>query len=130
VQAARRPTGITIISVLSFAAGAIYLLQGLRSLGFVVFGPAGALSNASIIGWLSLLTAAFWIGLGFGFWTLRVWAWFVGLFVVAASLVEAFIGNMSGWEFGDMFGAMIVPLIILFYLSTDDVKRSFDGLVN
>jgi hypothetical protein len=126
----RRPAGIVIISVLAFAAGLIYLLQGLRLLGWVVFGPAQAFSNVSLTGWLSLITGVVWIAVAGGFWTLKVWAWFFGVFVVGVSLVEAFFGNLNGWQVGDMLAAMLVPLVILFYLNSDSVKRSFDGLVS
>lgn len=128
METMKRPAGITIISILAFAAGVIYLLQGIRILGWVVFGPAQAFSNVSLTGWLMLLTGLVWIAVGGAFWTLKVWAWFFGVIVVGISLVEAFFGNLSGWQFGDMFAAMLVPLVILFYLNSEGVKRSFDGL--
>jgi hypothetical protein len=120
-----RPAGITIIGVLATAAGIIYLLQGLRILGYVVFGPASAFSNVSLTGWLTLLLGLVWFSVGGAFLTMKPWAWLFGVIVVGFSLVEAFFGNLNGWQFGDMFAAMIVPLIILFYLNSEKVKSAF-----
>jgi hypothetical protein len=121
----KRPAGITIIAVLSLAAGLIYLLQGLRVLGWVVFGPGQAFSNASLTGWMTLLLGIIWISVGGAFLSLRPWAWMFGVIIVGISLIEAFFGNLNGWSFGDLFTAMIVPLIILFYLNSEKVKASF-----
>jgi hypothetical protein len=120
-----RPAGITIIGVLSFAAGIIYLLQGIRILGFVAFGPGQAFSNVSLTGWTTLIVGLFWIAVGGAFLSLQPWAWLFGVIVVGLSLIEAFFGNINGWQFGDMFTAMIVPLVILFYLYSEKVKEAF-----
>ena len=122
----KRPAGITIIGVLSFAAGAIYLLQGIRILGFVVFGPGQAFTNVSLTGWMTLILGLIWIAVGGAFLSLQPWAWLFGIVVAGFSLVEAFFGNLNGWQFGDMFAAMIVPLLIIFYLETEKVKAAFE----
>jgi hypothetical protein len=120
-----RPAGITIIGVLSFAAGIIYLLQGIRILGFVAFGPGQAFTNVSLTGWTTLALGVVWIAVGGAFLSLQPWAWLFGVIVVGFSLIEAFFGNINGWQFGDMFTAMIVPLVILFYLYSEKVKAAF-----
>ena len=120
-----RPAGITIIGVLSLAAGIIYLLQGIRVLGWVAFGPGQAFTNVSLTGWTTLIIGLFWIAVGGAFLSLQPWAWLFGVIVVGLSLIEAFFGNINGWQFGDMFTAMIIPLVILAYLYTDKVKEAF-----
>ena len=120
-----RPAGITIIGVLSLAAGVIYLLQGIRVLGFVAFGPGEAFTNVSLTGWTTLIIGLFWIAVGGAFLSLQPWAWLFGVIVVGLSLIEAFFGNINGWQFGDMFTAMIIPLVILFYLYSEKVKEAF-----
>ena len=120
-----RPAGITIIGVLSFAAGIIYLLQGIRILGFVVFGAGQAFTNVSLTGWTTLALGLVWIAVGGAFLSLQPWAWLFGVIVVGFSLIEAFFGNLNGWQFGDLFSAMIVPLVILFYLNSEKVKAAF-----
>ena len=121
----KRPAGITIIAVLSFAAGIINVLQGLRVLGYVVFGPGQAFSETSITGWITLILGVVWIVVGAAFLRLDPWAWLFGVVVVGLSLIATFLGNMSGWQLGDMFIAMIVPLVVLFYLNSHKVKEAF-----
>ena len=77
-----RPAGITIIGVLSFAAGIIYLLQGIRVLGWVAFGPGQAFTNVSLTGWTTLIIGLFWIAVGGAFLSLQPWAWLFGVIVV------------------------------------------------
>jgi hypothetical protein len=120
-----RPAGITIIAVLSLAAGIIYLLQGLRILGYVVFGPAQAFSQISLTGWWTVILGLVWLSVGGAFLSLRPWAWTFGVIVVGISLIEAFFGNLNGWQFGDLFVAMIIPLVVLFYLNSEKVKSAF-----
>ncbi len=120
----KRPAGITVIAVLSFAAGAIYLLQGIQILGFVVFGPGHVFTIVSLTGWMTLSPAS-------SGWrsaapcVAPAVGWLFGIVVAGFSLIEAFFGNLNGWQFGDMFGAMIVPLVVIFYLETDKVKAAF-----
>ena len=121
----KRPAGITIIAILSLANGIIYLLQGIRILGYVVFGPATAFSNVSLTGWGTLILGVIWILVGGAFLSLQPWAWMFGVIIVGFSLIAAFFGNINGWQFGDLFVAMIVPLIILLYLNSEKVKASF-----
>lgn len=121
----RRPAGITIIGVLASVAGIIYILQGIRILGFVVFGPGQAWSNVSATGWGTLILGIVWLAVGGAFMSLRPWAWVFGVIVVGLSLIAAFWGNINGWQFGDLFVAMIVPLVILFYLNSEKVKAAF-----
>ena len=120
-----RPAGITIIAILSLASGIVYTLQGINILGWVVFGPGEALTNASLTGWLTLAVGIVWLLVGGALLSLQPWAWLFAVIVVGISLIEAFFGSLNGWQFGDTFFATIIPLVILFYLNSDKVKSSF-----
>ena len=124
-SAVKRPAGVTILAVLAFATGAVYLLDGVRILGFVVFGPAQALSNVSMSGWSLIFVGALWIALGVGFLTLKGWAWIAGVITVGISLIVAFFSHLNGAQIGDLFMATILPLVVLFYLDSAKVKTAF-----
>ena len=124
-SAVKRPAGITILAVLAFATGAVYLLDGIRILGFVVFGPAQALSNVSMSGWSLIFVGALWIALGVGFLTLKGWAWIAGVITVGISLIVAFFSHLNGAQIGELFMATILPLVVLFYLDSAKVKTAF-----
>ena len=121
----KRPAGITIIAMLALVVGIIDLLQGLRILGYVVFGPATAFSNTSLTGWMTLLLGLVWIAVGGALLSLQPWAWLFAVIMVGISLLEAFFGSLNNWSFGDMFVAMIIPLIILAWLNSEKVKSAF-----
>jgi len=122
----KRPAGITIIAVLSLAAGFIYLLQGIQILGWVVFGPGQVFTNVSLTGWLTLLLGIIWLSVGGALLSLQPWAWLFAVIIVGISLIEAFFGTIGGgWQFGQTFVAIIVPLVILMYLNSDKVKSAF-----
>ncbi len=121
----KRPAGITIIAILSLAAGIIYLLQGIQILGWVVFGPGEAFSNASLTGWLTLILGIIWISVGGALLSLQPWAWLFAVIIVGISLIEAFFGSLNGWQFGQTFIAIIIPLVILMYLNSEKVKSAF-----
>ena len=123
--AKRRPAGITILAVLSIATGVVYLLDGLRILGFVAFGPAQAFSNVSMSGWSTMFVGALWIGLAVGFLSLRAWALLAGVIVVGLSLIVAFFSHLNGSDLGELFMATILPLVVLFYLSSAKIQAAF-----
>ena len=91
----------------------------------MAFGPAQALGDVSFTGWTNVILGVVWIAVGGALLSLRPWAWLFCAIVVGFSLLVAFFGNLSGWQFGDLFVAMIVPLVILFYLTSDNVRRAF-----
>ena len=124
-SAVKRPAGITILAVLAFATGAVYLLDGIRILGFVVFGPAQAVSNVSMSGWSLIFVGALWVALGVGFLTLKGWAWIAGVITVGISLIVAFFSHLNGAQIGELFMATILPLVVLFYLDSAKVKTAF-----
>ena len=121
----RRPAGITIIAVLALAIGVIDVLEGLRDLGYVVFGPGQVLSNASLTGWLTLIVGVVWLVIAGGFFSLQPWAWLLAVIWVGVSLIEAFFGSLNNWQLGSALFAMAIPLIILAWLNSGHVKAAF-----
>lgn len=127
----RRPTGITILAILAGIAGIWGLLQGCTLAGLATITLPGVLFGANLPGW------ALWAGLstlaygilqlivGYGYWTLRPWAWLVGVIVAGWGVLNALLAMLGGSFFGGVL-SLIIPGIILFYLLFDnDVKRAF-----
>jgi len=127
----RRPTGVTILAILAFIAGIWGLLMGCTLAGLGGLSLPAALVGASLPGWAlwaglsTLAYAVLQLVVGYGAWTLRPWAWLVGVIVAAWGALNALFAMFGGNLFGGLIG-LVIPGIILFYLLFDnDVKRAF-----
>jgi len=120
-----------LISVLGFfaaLAGFAYFFFGLRVLGFDWFGVLGdlpAYESVGLWGWLAVITGIVWIFVAFGLWGLQSWARLVAMVVAGFALFEAVLAFFQFPGSGIGFGMAIMPVLILWYLSTDEVKDAF-----
>ena len=133
----QRPLGITILAVLAIIGGILGICGGLSGIvgGSFLGGlaaSAGA-SNAAALGGMlavysivSLAFAVAYLAFGFGAWTLRPWAWMLGMVLAGLSVVFQLVALVAGWT---TFGGAIIPLVvdgvIIYYLLTPDVKKAF-----
>lgn len=120
-----------LISVLGFfaaLAGFAYFFFGLRALGFDWFGVLGdlpAFESVGLWGWLAVITGIVWIMVAFGLWGLQSWARVVAMIVAGFALFEAVLAFFQFPGSGIGFGMAIMPILILWYLNTDEVKDAF-----
>ena len=120
-----------LISVLGFfaaLAGFAFFFLGLRVLGFDWFGALGDLpefESVGLWGWLAVITGIVWIMVAFGLWGLQSWARIVAMVVAGFALFEAVLAFFQFPGSGIGFGMAIMPVLILWYLSTDEVKEAF-----
>ena len=120
-----------LISVLGFfaaLAGFAYFFFGLRALGFDWFGVLGdlpAFEQVGLWGWLAVITGIVWILVAFGLWGLQPWARTVAMIVAGFALFEAVLAFFQFPGTGIGFGMAIMPVLILWYLSTPEVKDAF-----
>jgi len=137
--AVARPTGITILAILSVIGGIFGLIGGLgliaggALLGGAVGGTTGAALGgmAFIFGIVTLGFAVAYIAFAYGAWTLKAWGWMLGVIMALASIVWTILGIVLS---GDIVANLIsvstiisvaIPLIILYYLNTPVVKSAF-----
>ena len=120
-----------LISVLGFfaaLAGFAFLFFGLRVLGFDWFGAFGDLpkyESAGIWGWLAVGTGIVWLLAALGLWALQPWARLFALIIAGFALFEAVLAFIQFPGSGVGFGMSIMPILILWYLSTPEVKDAF-----
>lgn len=120
-----------LISVLGFfaaLAGLGFLFFGLRVLGFDWFGAFGdlpAFESAGLWGWFAILAGISWLAVALGLWALQPWARTVGLFIAGFSLFEAVLAFIQFPGLGVGFSMAIMPVLILLYLNSDEVKAEF-----
>lgn len=120
-----------LVSVLGFfgaLAGFAWLFLGLRILGFDwfgVFGDLPAFESAGLWGWFAIAGGILWLLAAFGLWAMQPWAWMVAMIVAGISLFEAFLWMFSYPGSGIGLSMALLPLVIILYLNSRDVKSQF-----
>jgi hypothetical protein len=118
-----RPTGVTILAVLGWIGGVLGILGAL----LLILGSAAGLdAGLFIYAILSLILALGELAFGIGAWTLKPWAWTVGVGVAAGSVILSIIAVILQWgTIGGVIVSIIISAIILYYLFTPGVKAAF-----
>lgn len=122
------PILISVIGFFAALAGFGFLFFGLRVLGFDWFGIFGDLpkyESVGLWGWLAIFAGVAWILTAFGLWALQPWARLVAQIVAGISLFEAVLAMFQYTGTGIGLGMAIMPALILWYLSTTEVKEAF-----
>jgi hypothetical protein len=122
------PILISIIGFFAILAGLAWIVLGLRILGFdwfTILGDVGKFEQSGIWGWGALISGVIWCAAGVALWSLRPWAWMFGMIVAGLALFEAFLWMLEFPGSGLGLGMSIMPLLIILYLNTRDVKVAF-----
>src|SRR4051812_16868132 len=120
-----------LISVLGFfaaLAGFGFLFFGLRVIGFDWFGALGdlpAFEHVGLWGWLAVATGVVWILVAVGMWTLQPWARLFAMFMAGFALLEAGIAFFQFPGSGLGLAMAFMPALIIWYLSTAEVRGVF-----
>src|SRR5580700_11256392 len=140
----KRPTGVTIIAVLTFCGGAILALG---SFGFFLLAVMGttskdggqpvsaAIDGMGVAGGFSLLVlAGVAAGLAIGVLKLREWAWIVSIACIAAGIGCTIFSIFAFWEYRliPVVAMIVFHLLVIAtgiwmvtYLARPNVKQAF-----
>ena len=122
------PILVSVIGFFAALAGFSYLFFGLRALGFDWFGVLGdlpAFESVGLWGWLAIVVGIAWLLVAFGLWALQDWARVLAMVVAGVSLFEAALAFIQFPGSGLGFGMAIMPVVILLYLNSAEVKAAF-----
>ena len=122
------PILISILGFFAALAGFGWLFVGLRMVGFDWFGVLGDLPRFEAVGlwgWLAIITGIVWILAAVGLWTLQSWARVFVLIMASIALFEAVLAFFQFPGTGVGFAMAIMPAVILWYLTTAEVKEAF-----
>jgi hypothetical protein len=128
-----RPTGITILAILAAIGGVFGLLGGLAiiGLGGVAAGYLGGTEGAAVGGLavfgglVVLVTAVLALAFAYGAWTLKPWAWMLGVIAEVLSLIGSALAVAGGSSISSQIIGVLIALGILYYLNTPNVKAAF-----
>lgn len=138
-----RPLGVTILAILAFLLGLLFLLGAITS--FLAAGlpfeelqdlinnvPEIILENASLIfttfGVMFLIFAIISFLVTYGFLNGRQWAWSVGILLGILSIISNMVNFLIYMDISNLSSAIIgivIAVLIIFYLTRPGVKRYF-----
>ena len=126
-----RPTGITILAVLSAIGGCLALLAGLFAT--VLGGAVGAATGSAavgglvtVLGLIAIVYGALSLAFAYGAWTLKPWAWNLGMAsqIVGIGLAIVYVATNNAPISSEILNIAISGVII-YYLNTPAVKAAF-----
>lgn len=127
----KRPAGVVVIGILGIIGAVLGILGSLAILGVgglaAAAGAGGIGAAAAAIGVIYLIISILTLIFAIAFLSLKRWAWWGMLVILAINIVFAAIGMaVSGFSTSSLFG-IIVDALIVWYLNTRNVKRAFFG---
>ena len=122
------PILVSVIGFFALLAGFGFLFYGFRVLGFDWFGLLGdlpAFESVGLWGWFAVFAGIVWMLVAFGLWALQPWARLAAMIVAGVSLFEAVLAFFQFPGTGIGFAMALMPAVILWYLSSNEVKVAF-----
>ena len=124
----QRPTGITVMAVLVAIGGVFGLLAAVALLGVgAAAGATGGLGGlAALAGIIVLAYSVLSLVLAYGFWTLKPWAWPLGIGVQVLGIIQAVLQFMNNsTSVVSLVISLAIAGVILWYLYQPHVKAAF-----
>src|SRR5208283_110240 len=109
----KRPTGVTILAILTLLGGIFLLIFAAIVLAVGAF--VGFLSGAVLdgVGAALIIFALISFAVTYGMWTGTKWAWWLGIIVAVLDLISIISFNVIG---------LIIGLVMLYFLTRPHVK--------
>lgn len=124
-----RPMGITVLAVLALVTGILSLVSGLALLGvgsLSIFGAGSTGGNVLALGALTFALSPVSLGVGYGFWALKPWAWAAGLALYCASIgVSVFAVLLAGAALLTVSVQVGIAVAVIVYLMQPKVRSAF-----
>jgi hypothetical protein len=137
----RRPLGVTVVAILAIINGTILVVGGVVALYFVpniiTSQMSDTLSNATdangftsaiitivyIVGSVTIALGLAWLGLTWGLFTGKGWAWLITVILAIISVVFSVIG--IGTASVTSIPTLIINGVILYYMFRPNIKSYF-----
>jgi hypothetical protein len=121
-----RPPGITYLALISLVWGIVYFVgaMGLLVGAFSLLGSTQT-SSGLIVGAVLFALGLVSLGLGFGFWSLKRWAW-GGAFVVYGVVIAVNVVTvlMAGVNVLTIVPLVAIPVLVMWYLTQPQIKAA------
>ena len=122
--------GITILAVLAAIGGFFGILGSLALIGFGGFaaastGSAALFGLAAIFGVVALVTGIASLAFAYGAWTLKPWAWPLGVALAIISIGLSVATIAGGGDITGQVIPIVIQAVILYYLFQPTIKSLF-----
>jgi len=125
-----RPLGITLLAVLHILQAVLLLLGGIALMALGAFVARGVFGMprfmhgvVSVIGVVLLILALLYLGLAWGLWTGKGWAWTLSLILAVLGIIISLLGLLRG-RLGILI-VLILDAVIVYYLFRPNVRTFF-----
>ncbi|HSO29946.1 MAG TPA: hypothetical protein VLS28_08570 [Candidatus Sulfomarinibacteraceae bacterium] len=119
---------------MSFIGGAFAVLGGLGALGLGAFVSAvtGIGGLFQILGIVALALGVAELAIGYGFWTLKPWAWSLAFVVFVVSILIEILRFLSwgGYGFTSIAVSIAITALIVYYMNQANVRQAFGAPAN
>lgn len=127
--AATRPTGLTVLAVLAAIGGVLGILAGVALVGLggvaaASTGSAAFFGLGAVAGIIVLALGIANLAFAYGAWTLKPWAWPLGVGLQILSLIWSGLAAIQG-DIGGQIISIVIALVILYYLFQSNIKALF-----
>jgi hypothetical protein len=106
------PLGVTILSILAGISGIVGIVVGI--IASLIIPPAGV---------VGIVIGLIWLGLAWGLWTGKGWAWIITVIIAIISIIFNIFGAVTGHV--DQIISLIIAAVMLYYLFRPNVKAYF-----
>ncbi len=125
-----RPLGITIIAVLALFGGAFGILGSLGLVfgGSIIAAAGGGSVGGFVVisGLVILVLSVAEIALAFGFWTLKVWAWRLGVILALVQVAWSLVGQvLVGIDITGLIITAVISFVWIYYLNKPEIRVAF-----
>lgn len=125
----KRPTGVTVIGILGIIGGILGIIAaiGVFTVGGLAtaVGAVGVGGGVMALGVIYLILAILELVAAIAFLSLKPWAWWGLIIMLAANIVLAIV-LMIAWQFGasSLIG-ILIDAGIIYYVNTKTIKSAF-----
>ncbi len=124
-----RPTGLIVIALLNAIQGVWLaavgsMFAGLGFIGLFTIDPTAVGGYSVLYGLIIAAVGVLHLGIAYGLYAFRRWAWVGGIVVSVADLLVSIGAYASTGKEPTLF-SLVVPIIVVAYLLRGGIRRAF-----
>jgi hypothetical protein len=125
----KRPTGITVLAIFALLGGLGELIAFIVAVaaGFVATAEVlpGQVAIAIVAGLFALISGVVLLAFAVGAWSLKPWAWTLGMLSVGLWALSNLINVGRGAFAGNVVVIIIIAALVIWYLYRPHVRAAF-----